>query len=109
MSLAELQRKLIAVARADRPGDHVPYAFTNRVMALLRMRPVLDSRAVWARALWRAALCYLAITILFSALAFFSSMGGTSPNDPGQVYLSQDFEKTMLASVDQDIDSLPPW
>jgi hypothetical protein len=107
MSLAELQQKLIAAARTARPGDQVPYAFVSRVMALLPVQPGLDSRAVWARALWRAALCYLAITLLFSALTFFSSLTGASPNDPSPDYLAQDFEKTMLASVDQDLDSFP--
>ena len=35
MNLAELQKKLIAAARTDVPGDQVPYAFEKRITALL--------------------------------------------------------------------------
>ena len=36
MNLAELETKLIAAARCHPPGDRVPYAFEQRVMARLR-------------------------------------------------------------------------
>ena len=55
MNLAELERKLIAAARANPPSDRVPYAFEKRIMARLAARPVADGWALWARALWRAA------------------------------------------------------
>ena len=52
MNLAELQKKLIAAARANAPGDHVPYAFEKRVMALLASRVAPDNLdVVGARAL----------------------------------------------------------
>ena len=52
MNLAELQKKLIAAARANPPGDGVPYAFEKRVMALLAARTTSSSAgAVGARAL----------------------------------------------------------
>ena len=35
MNLAELERKLIAAARANPPSDRVPYAFEKRIMARL--------------------------------------------------------------------------
>ncbi len=52
MNLAELQKKLIAAARANPPGDGVPYAFEKRVMALLAARTAQrQSGFVGARAL----------------------------------------------------------
>ena len=38
MNLAELERKLIAAARANPPSDRVPYAFEKRIMARLAAR-----------------------------------------------------------------------
>jgi hypothetical protein len=89
----------------------LPYAFAKRVMTLLQVQPVPDSRALWARALWRAAVCCLAIMLFLSAISFISSTDSTPPSDLSQDYLSQDyltqdFEKTMLASMDPDTDSL---
>ena len=50
MNIAELQKKLLAAARANPPGDRVPYAFEKRVMALLAARNrssgVVDARAL---------------------------------------------------------------
>ena len=48
MNLAELERKLIAAARANPPSDRVPYAFEKRIMARLAARPVVDGWALWA-------------------------------------------------------------
>ena len=50
MNLAELERKLIAAARANPPGDQVPYAFEKRILAHLATRPVADGWELWARA-----------------------------------------------------------
>ena len=97
MNLAELQRKLIAVARANPPADRVPYAFEKRITALLAAQPALDRLALWSRALWRGAVGCLAIMLLLSAWSWFSPPNRGASND-----LSQDFEKTLLAAVDQD-------
>ena len=99
MKASELQKKLIAVARANPPGDRVPYAFEKRITALLATRPVLDRWALWSRALWRGAVGCLAVMVLLVAGSFFIPQNGGSPGD-----LSQDFENTMLASADQDND-----
>ena len=57
MNLAELQKKLIAAARADVPGDQVPYAFEKRVMALLASRVAPDNLdVVGARTLARGGI-----------------------------------------------------
>ena len=99
MNIVDLQRKLIAAARRNPPADRVPYAFEKRVMALLGSRSVPDDAALWARALWRGAAACFAVTVLIGAFSILSSTGGpaVSSND-----LSQDFESTMLAAVDQD-------
>jgi hypothetical protein len=97
MNLAELQHKLIAAARANPPGEHVPYAFEKRVMAHLKARPALDEWALWARALWRAAAPCVAIMLLLSAWSLFTAGGNGPATD-----LPQAFESTVLAAVDQD-------
>ena len=97
MNLAELERKLIAAARANPPSDRVPYAFEKRILARLAARPVADGWALWARALWRAAAPCVAIMLLLGAWSFFDSQGSPPAND-----LSQDLEQTLLAAVDQD-------
>jgi hypothetical protein len=98
MNLAELQQKLIAAARTDMPGDQVPYAFEKRVSALLAARVAPDNMAMWVRGLWRAAVSCVAITLLFGAWAVLNPTTTTTPTGD----LSQNFESTLLASVDQN-------
>lgn len=97
MNTTELQRKLIAAARANPPGDHVPYAFEKRVMARLRDKRVMDVWAVWASALWRAAVPCVGITLALSAWAFFAAGPSGSAND-----LPQDLDNTLLAAAVHD-------
>jgi len=96
MNLAELQKKLIAAARANVPGDHVPYAFEKRVTALLASRVAPQNLDLWVRGFWRAAVSCVAVALLCGAWAVFTPAATTSSTD-----LSQDFENTLLASVDQ--------
>jgi hypothetical protein len=98
MNLAELQKKLIAAARTNVPGDGVPYAFEKRVMALLASRAATDNLALWARGLWRAAAPCVAIALLLGVWAFFNPVSSANAED-----LSQNFENTLLAAVDQNI------
>ena len=97
MNLVELQKKLVAAARADAPGDQVPYAFEKRVTALLRARVAPDNLGLWVHGLWRAAVSCVAITLLLGAWAAFNPAPGSMTADD----LSQNFESTLLASVDQ--------
>ncbi len=99
MQLAELHRTLIAAARAYPPGDQVPYAFEKRVLAQLSLRPVVDTGAEWARALWRAAASCLAVVILLSVWALVTPSSSPSNGD-----FSQEFVATVLAPVTQDAD-----
>ena len=96
MDIAELQKKLIAAARANAPGDHVPYAFEKRVTALLASRVAPQNLDGWVRGLWRAAVSCVAVALLCGAWALFTPAITTSSTD-----LSQDFENTLLASVNQ--------
>ena len=75
----------------------MPYAFEKRVMALLAVaRRARTSVALWVRGLWRAAVSCVAIALLLGAWTFFTPTASTDSTD-----LSQNFENTLLASVDQ--------
>jgi len=104
MNLAELERKLMAAARANPPSDRVPYAFEKRIMALLAAKPVADAGTLWARALWRAAAPCVAIMLLLGTWSWLASRNSSPAND-----LSQDLEETLLAAVDQDQPTDSAW
>lgn len=96
MNIVELEKKLIAAARANPPGDQVPYAFEKRVTALLAARAAGENLVLWVRGLWRAAVSCMAIALMLGAWAFFNPSTSASAVD-----LSQNFENTLLAAVDQ--------
>lgn len=96
MNLAELQKKLIDAARANAPGDHVPYAFEKRVTVLLASRVAPQNLDGWVRGLWRAAVSCVAVALVCGAWAFLNPAATANAPD-----LSQNFETTLLASVDQ--------
>ena len=91
-----LQEKLIAAARANPPGDQVPYAFEKRVMALLAARSATEPLSLWVRGLWQAAVSCLAVALLLGTWAIFNPAVSSKADD-----LSQNFESTLLAAVDQ--------
>jgi len=97
MNIAELQKRLLATARANVPDDRVPYAFEKRVMALLASRIGVDRRVLWTRGLWQAAASCVAIALLLGAWFLFNPAAPSNSTD-----LSQNFENTLLASVDQN-------
>jgi hypothetical protein len=101
MNLARLQQTLIAAARRQEPDERVPYAFEKRIMALIAERAAVSGRALWARGLWRAAVSCVVLAVLCGAVSFFTPAAGDNSKD-----LSQDFENTLLASVDQS-DATP--
>lgn len=107
MNLNLLHQKLITAARRHAPSDHVPYAFEQRIMARLAATPLPDGLALWAQALWRAAVPCLAIVLLAGIGAFFlpvdkttATVASTASGAPA-TELSQEFENTLLAAVDQ--------
>jgi hypothetical protein len=95
MNVNELQKKLIAAARASAPDDRVPYAFEKRIMALIPAVPRTDAAVQWVRGLWQAALSCAVIALLCGAWSFFNPASSSSDD------LSQNLETTLLASVDQ--------
>jgi len=99
MNIVELQRRLIAVARNSAPSDRVPFAFEKRIMACLSATHALDRSAFWVRALWRGAASCVAILLLLSVWSFFVPSSNGISGD-----LSEDFEDTVFAAVDQDYD-----
>lgn len=96
MDLAQLQQKLAAAARRQPLDDRVPYAFEKRIMALIADRAAVAGRRLWARGLWRAAVSCVALAAVCGAVSLFVPLKTDSSGD-----LSQDFENTLFASVDQ--------
>ena len=103
MNLAELERKLITVARSRPISEAVPYAFEKRIMAHLKSQ-MIDEWSLWARALWRATAPCVAIMLL---LGGWSLLAPTS-TAPG-IDLSQQFENTVLAAADQEQPADSAW
>ena len=102
MNQADLQNKLIAAARLQKPDDRVPYAFEKRIMALIAARAGANRWVFWTRGLWRAAASCVAVAVLLGTLSLFFPTPADDRND-----LSQDFENTLLASVDQGDATMP--
>src|SRR5882672_11248830 len=100
MNPSQLERKLIAAAKAHPPSDAVPYAFEQRIMSRLGKVPVLDLWADWSRALWRAAAPCVAIAILLGVWNAFA------PGKSASTDLSLDLERTVLASVALDTETV---
>jgi hypothetical protein len=96
MNLAELEQKLIAVARSRPINDAVPYAFTNRIMANLKPQTI-DEWSLWARALWRATAPCVTVMLVLAGWSLFAPTN-TAPG----IDLSQQFENTVLAAADQE-------
>ena len=96
MNIVELQKKLIAAAKTEVLDDRVPYAFEKRVGALLASRVAPQNLDLWVHGLWRAAVSCVAIAMLCGAWTFFAPATPAGSED-----LSQNFENTLLASVDQ--------
>ena len=101
MHPADLHEKLLAVARAHPPSDQVPLAFEKRVTAGLRARSTADAVGWWAHALWRSAAACLGLAILLGAWSLLAP-----PRAAPRPDLSQQFEQTILAAVNQDTETL---
>ena len=101
MKLENLQKKLIAAARAETPSDRVPYAFEKRIMARLAGAAVapFDLLGAWSAALWRAAVSCLALTLLAGAVTLWSSYRDS------QADFAQEFDKAVYASIDSTDDA----
>jgi hypothetical protein len=96
MNLTELEKALLAAARFRTVNDGVPFAFEKRIMAQLKSLTIVDEWSWWARGLWRAAAPCVAVMLVLSAWSFYAPGYGPGAD------LSQDFENTVLAAVQQD-------
>ena len=101
MNTKVLQEKLLRVARANPPSDHVPLAFEQRVLAVIRAQAPVDSLAIWVRSLWKAAVPCLAVAMLFFAWSATQS-GSLTIEDSAS--LDTQLESTLMASVTIDSD-----
>jgi hypothetical protein len=99
MNWVELEKKLITAARKNPPGDRVPYAFEQRVMACLKSPREIDPLGWWSRALWLGASACAAIALLTSVWSF-------APEDYSDAGLSfsHGVEQTLFASA-EDADN----
>jgi len=100
MNLTELQRRLLAAARANPPPDTVPYAFEKRILARLAEAPALDAWALWNRVLWRAAAPCVALCLTLSIWSYLAGPDAASPEA-----LAADLEDAVLAPFDNLGDS----
>ena len=101
MNLDDLQKKLLAAAKANPPGEQVPYAFEKRISALLKSRPMEDPLSLWARALWRAVAPCAAIMLVLGVWSYVGSSTTTSTTDS----FEDQFVDTMLV-LDQTEETL---
>ena len=101
MNLNELQRQLLAAARAHPPSDAVPYAFEKRILARLAEQPALGVSAWWLRGLWRAAASCVAVCVLFGAWTTWFNAASAGATDD----FSQQFENTVLAAMEHESDN----
>ena len=99
MNLAELQKKLLAAARSNRPEEHVPYAFEQRVMARLAEKPALDLFAIWNRTLWQAVAPCLAVTLFLGVWTFLVQ------RDNSRETLAADLENSLYAPLDNQTET----
>ena len=99
MNLAELQKKLLAAARSNRPEEHVPYAFEQRVMARLAEKPAGDFLAIWNRTLWQAVAPCVAVVLLLGVWTVLAPH-----NENSEETLAADLESTLYSSFDNQTE-----
>jgi hypothetical protein len=80
----------------------VPFAFEKRITALILARTGTDRWAVWSRGLWSAAVACVVVAVVCGAVSMFAPSAAETGLD-----LSQDFENTLLTSIDQSDASMP--
>ena len=100
MNLAQLERKLLAAARAHPPSDGVPYAFEKRIMAQLKCVAPLDNWTLWGQALWRSAALCLAIMTVSGLWCIWPAPEGAFSAD-----FSQEFQHAIFAQASQVDDA----
>ncbi|MCX8157214.1 MAG: hypothetical protein N3J91_12350 [Verrucomicrobiae bacterium] len=99
MQYEALEKKLLAAARSHPPGDQVPYAFEQRVLARIRQKPQADALTWWTQWLWRAAVSSLLVTLLAGIWAL------TPPSQNSAGAYADDFESLVYAGLNELSDS----
>jgi len=110
MNVVDLQKKLIAAAKAAPPGVGVPYAFEHRIMAHLRSAPAIDNWGTWAVGLWRASVPCVALMVglsIWSAVTPDNAPTASATSTNGDI--SQQIERTVLAAAEQDQAADSTW
>jgi hypothetical protein len=100
MNIAELQKKLLASARANPPSDDVPYAFEQRILAVLPSKPAFDILATWNRTLWQAAAPCVAVMLLLGAWTRFAQH-----KDSPLETLAADLESSLYLPFDNSTET----
>ena len=100
MNIAGLQKKLLAAARAHRPGEEVPCAFEKRIMARLAEKPAMDLLSIWNRTLWQAVAPCVATMLLLGVWTFLSQ----GSDNPGET-LAADLENSLYAPFDNQTET----
>ena len=99
MKLNALQDKLIAVAKKNPPGDHVPYAFEKRIMSRLAQAAPVNLWALWGGPLWRAAVLCVVVTALCGVWSYTSAQAADT-----QESFSQAFDAAVFAPPAQHLE-----
>jgi hypothetical protein len=99
MNVNELHAKLIAAARKNPPGDHVPYAFEKRITSRLAAAPRPNFWSLWSRPLWHAAVSCVAVTILCGLWSYASRPAADNAGD-----FSQSLDAAVLAPVNEQLE-----
>jgi hypothetical protein len=99
MNPTELQKKLLAAARANPPSDDVPYAFEERIMSQLAAKSAPDFLAAWNRTLWQAAAPCIALTLLLGAWTRFAQGADRLPET-----LAADLESSLYLPFDNSTE-----
>ena len=76
----DIYERLTRAARKLPENEQAPYAFEKRIMAQIRDIKPIDNVAMWALGLWKAAVPCIAIMLLTTTWAIFSTSAdaGTS-------------------------------
>lgn len=106
MNLEVLSQKLLAAGRAHPPSDRVPYAFSKRILENLQQTSPWELGALWSRMLWRAAGPCVALAVAIGLWSHFHGTAGLVTAETEALAIPQDFERMMLAVVDEQAEEL---
>ena len=88
-----LRKQLVHAARAKRPSDQVPYAFSKRIMAGLTKQKPFDLWNIWSRILWKSAASCIGITLFCGVWAIFCV-------ESHDEIFGNDFEEVMFSALE---------